>query len=430
MASISRLTILGCVAAVARAQFVKRGTETERWEPARETDGIMNLDPMGWTPKPTSAPEANAVEKELRKRDGTSTCGYYSGYSSSAAVVCQGSAQCIVNDWDAVMGCCASADINDCNIYTSCLPSRSAASFSGTYSDYTLFCTESDYPNCVTYSYDSYDPLYAGYSALGCGYAAGVYSVEYYAPILGSALTGSSTTRTTHTSSKTRSSATSGDDSLPGSTSASSSSMSTTSSGSTSTSTAAAAASSSSGGSTGAIVGGVVGGIAGLGLLALGIFFLIRQHNKNKQQQQPPPPAQNNGYFPPPQQPSPGPHDSMYGSGQQMAQASPQQFAGYPQAAYMPGQDPRASMAPSTYYDPHSPKPSQYDSMMTGSVSPTGSPPPPAHTPPLAAGVHQPQQYQAYNPAQAGQYAHYNQPYGQVAELPASRPDGELRELA
>ncbi|KAF7514859.1 hypothetical protein G7054_g14938 [Neopestalotiopsis clavispora] len=86
MASVSRLAILGCVAAVARAQFVKRGTETESWRPARETDGSNNLDPLGWTPKPTSAPEANAVEKELRRRDGTSTCGYYSGYSSSPSL--------------------------------------------------------------------------------------------------------------------------------------------------------------------------------------------------------------------------------------------------------------------------------------------------------------------------------------------------------
>lgn len=121
----------------------------------------------------------------------------------------------------------------------------------------------------------------------------------------------------------------------------------------------------------------------------------------------------------------------MYG-GSQMTQASPhQQFAGYPQqGAYAPGpgqHDPRASVAASTFYDPHSPKPSHYDN----SVSPTGSPPPMANTPPLAAGVHGQQQYQAYNPAQAGQYAHYNnQQYGHVAELPASRPDGELRELA
>ncbi|KAI0168006.1 hypothetical protein BJ166DRAFT_521283 [Pestalotiopsis sp. NC0098] len=421
MASIWRWTVLGCAVTAASAQFVKRGTQTtERWEPARQTDiGIMPMDPRGWTPRPTSAPDSGAVARELLRRDGTSTCGYYTGYSSSAAVVCQGSAQCIVNSYDSAMGCCGSADVGACQIYTSCLGSTEVSTVvSATGFDYTLLCTETDYPNCVTYSYDQYDPLYAGYSALGCGVEQGVYAVEYYAPFLGSAVTGS----TRKTSSRTRTTATSGGgDGVAGSTSASSSSTKT--GGATSTA-AAAAAGSSSGNNTGAIVGGVVGGVAGLALIALGIFFLVRHLNKKKganAAQQQTPPAQN-AYYAAPGQPSPGPgyDPSVYGPGG--PQMSQQQFAGgYPPqggAAY----DPRASMAPSTYYS-HAGSP-KYDNAATGPISPAGSPPPMAHTPSTG-------DYQAYNPAQgSAQYAHYNQQQGHIAELPASRPDGELRELA
>lgn len=82
MPSVLRITAFGCAVAVASAKWTKRSDDTERWEPARETDAVMNMEAAGWTPKPTQAPAAELVEMELMKRAGTSTCGYYSGYSA------------------------------------------------------------------------------------------------------------------------------------------------------------------------------------------------------------------------------------------------------------------------------------------------------------------------------------------------------------
>ncbi|KAK6080147.1 glutamyl-tRNA synthetase-like protein [Seiridium cupressi] len=415
MPSLSRLSAFGCAIAIAGAKWIKNIDESETWEPAQETEGIMNLDPAGWTPKPTAAPGANLVEMELRKRAGTSTCGYYAGYSSSAAVICQGSASCILNSGDMAVGCCGSADVDDCSIPTVCVPSRSASAYTASNLDYTLLCTSSAYPNCVTYSYDRYDAQYAGYSALGCGADAATYSVEFYAPELGSALsnTGQSSS-STQTSTSTTSSTTSP--------SSSTTSTGTTSSSSTripggQTTSPPAGSNSSSGSSTGAIVGGVVGGVGGLALIGLGIFFLVRhlKKNKNKAGSTPPPaaPAQNNVYY----SPGPGPDPSLYGQSPQMGQA-PQQFSGYPPAGFVAA-DHRTSMAP-TYFS-QSPKPSHYDSVSTAPVSPTGSPPPVGYTPPLAGGMQS--QHQSYSPPPPQQYQSYNPQHGHASELPTGRPD-------
>lgn len=144
---LSMLSVLGYAVSAVDAKWTKRSHETERWEIARETNGVMNMDPTTWTPKPTAVPGANLVEMELMKRAGTSTCGYYAEYTSckcdsldsvethadrnvAAAVICQGTAQCIVNDLDSAVGCCRSSDAEDCTIPTACLPSQIASLYS------------------------------------------------------------------------------------------------------------------------------------------------------------------------------------------------------------------------------------------------------------------------------------------------------------
>ncbi|KAI1864585.1 uncharacterized protein JN550_008872 [Neoarthrinium moseri] len=431
-----RLSVISCAVAVANAKWFNGRDEPPSWQPAEETQVSPDLATNGWTPKPTPAPGARFLERELAKRASTNTCGYYAGYSSSAAVICQNAAQCIVNDSDMAMGCCRSSDIQDCQIATVCIESASASRYTGLDS-YAIFCTSSEYPSCVTYSYDNFDPLYAGYSALGCGAESGVYSVEYYPPALGSAVSGSSR-RTSKTSTRTSASVQTTGGSLTSKGNAGATGKSSTTTGSATgagqtTSPTAEPAAQPSGPNTGAIVGGVVGGLAGLALIVTGIFLLVRHSQKNKDGGAPPPgpPAQTTSYY----APGPGPDQSVYGQPPPMDQT--QHYAAYAPAGFA-AVDNRSSMAPSTYFA-QSPKPSQYDNSI--SVSPTGSPPPQSvdnayqgamagYTPP-PGGQQQPQ-YQAYTPPPAQQYQAYNPhtAHAHAHELPTSRPDEELRELA
>ncbi|KAH8664061.1 hypothetical protein BX600DRAFT_512130 [Xylariales sp. PMI_506] len=394
MHSILRLSVFGCVLGVANAKWFKRSSEAENWVPARPTYDVADLDPAGWSPKPTAAPGANLAEMELRKRAGTSTCGYYASYSSSAAIVCVNQASCVVNDGEQAMGCCTSANVADCLVATACIESSRASLYTASDLALTILCTSAAYPNCVTYSYDAADALYPGYSALGCGVVEAVYSVEYYPPVLGSAKTAS----TTRTSSKTSTSTTT-------SSSHSASTASTTSSTSTPTPTPA-----SSGTAVGPIVGGVVGGVGGIALIAAAIFFFVRYSKRKKAADAPPPGPQT---FPPnTYPPAPG--------GPPMGQAPPQ-FAPYGYAAVPV--DNRESMAPSSYLGP-SPTKGQFDGRNPAHISPSGSP-----------AFHDPQYayHQVPPPGQQYQYPISSQPgvYQQahVAELPTSASDRELREL-
>ncbi|RYP80089.1 hypothetical protein DL770_006372 [Monosporascus sp. CRB-9-2] len=82
---------------------------------------------------------------------------------------------------------------------------------------------------------------------------------------------------------------------------------------------------------TGAIVGGAVGGVAGIALIALLAFFLIRR-NKNRNPQQYPP--QQPGYPPMQQQQQPG-HEPMYNAGYPPSQQQyPPQQGAYPSGYY------------------------------------------------------------------------------------------------
>ncbi|KAI0122963.1 hypothetical protein BJ170DRAFT_687672 [Xylariales sp. AK1849] len=424
MPSMLRLSVFGCAIALTNAKWFRRGDETPSWEPAKETDRIAELDPAVWTPKPTPAPGANLVEMELRKRAGTSTCAYYAGYSSSAAIVCLNQASCVVQDSDRAIGCCNSANIQNCKVPTTCVESSHATSYAGLNLDFTVLCTESAYPYCVTYSYDTYDPLFAGYSAFGCGDVWGVYSVEYYAPALGSASL-SSSSRTSPVSSRTTSST--------GPSSTSSSRSSTTTSSTTSSTTPSTATPISQPTSQtqttpiGAIVGGVVGGIGGIALIVAGILLCLRHSKKNKGTPPPqaPPTQTTNLYSPGPD--GPGSGAPLYGQTPPPMGQVPQQFAGYPPAGFA-AVDNRTSTAPSSYF-PQSPK-SQYDSVTTVPISPSVSPPLQDHAYPSPPAGQQ-LQYPTYNTSPAQHYQPHNpQQHSRAMELPTSAPDRELRELA
>lgn len=197
-------------------------------------------------------------------------------------------------------------------------------------------------------------------------------------------------------------------------------------------STSGSGSSGSSGSSSsppiGAIVGGVVGGVAAIALLALGIWLLVRQHNKKAaagaaavgavpphqpSPHQPPPPGlapipspvdprmSQMTQMPPPPPPGAAPPGGYYDPAKQGAYSV---SVGSPTSTLAPGVAPGAGgLSP-----PHSPDPHQ---MYQGYGA--GAPPPP---PPPGA-----QQFQGYHQPQHG-YAH-------VAELSAERGDGEVREL-
>ncbi|KAJ4287511.1 hypothetical protein N0V88_007611 [Collariella sp. IMI 366227] len=203
----------------------------------------------------------------------------------------------------------------------------------------------------------------------------------------------------------------------------------------------------------GPIVGGVVGGVAALGLIGLGIFFLIRQKNKNASESPPPiamsavaPAPSGPGFMPPPgqspypnQAPPPnmspmsgataaGPYDPRYSmikppmatsvspmQGEPMNTMGAYPVNSPPPEMFYPGmQQPGMGMGP--------PPPHQGMGMGTPlppmmNMAPTPSPPPPQpYVPPP----------QPYGPSQ-GQYQAY---HPQPMELPTQRGDGQAHELS
>lgn len=211
-----------------------------------------------------------------------------------------------------------------------------------------------------------------------------------------------------------------------------------------------AAADDGAGAPVGAIVGGVVGGLAVIGLIGLGAFVIVRS-GKNKANPKPQP----NAFAPgpgqsPPQGPPPG---SSYGPNQAQMDYKPS-FAGFPPA------DPRDSTSkPPMSFDhgsmPGSPAPT-YHSVHTppppagyGHQSPSLNPAYPASPHDYHAAQQQqhfhngaPQGYPFPSPQQGYQTPGYQQgppgsshgqppnSYAFAAELPATKDDGQVRELA
>ncbi|KAK8017517.1 hypothetical protein PG993_013843 [Apiospora rasikravindrae] len=186
---MKRAALLGAAAgttSVADAKWFKGGSRNreQEWEPAKATVSSSHVaaGSLGWTPKPTPGPAEDILRHELLKRAGTSTCGYFTETTSpSAAIVCLGSSQCIVNDSNKAMGCCSSSNIQACNIATVCVDSTDATSISSSTLPYTLLCQASTAPSCVTYSYATDSP-YSGFRAFACGSKKELLTVAYTAP--------------------------------------------------------------------------------------------------------------------------------------------------------------------------------------------------------------------------------------------------------
>ncbi|RYP91452.1 hypothetical protein DL770_002391 [Monosporascus sp. CRB-9-2] len=76
MASLVRLTALGCAIATVNARWFESSDDAQSRNPALETGQNTDPDPPGWTPKPTPAPGSNNIGLELRQDDDSSiaTC--------------------------------------------------------------------------------------------------------------------------------------------------------------------------------------------------------------------------------------------------------------------------------------------------------------------------------------------------------------------
>ncbi|KAI8182704.1 hypothetical protein KHU50_002362 [Colletotrichum sp. SAR 10_65] len=392
MGRFIRLGALACLYLGAESKALRWQDDAPSWSPPKQTIAAMDMLELGFSPAPTAAPDPGNVELKLAKRvRGDDTCGYISGISNTLM----------------------------------------------------LYCSSSGRPECNTYVYS--DSVFSKYTLFNCAVTE-ARIIVYANP---TDTTGDATTEATTAPTSDRTT-----DGLSPITSSASPSAATTS-----------AASSGGGSSTpiGAIVGGVVGGLAVIALIAVGIFFILRSKKKNNQNNNQAAPGTYN-----PQQPPPGQQPQMYQTAPtQQQQPSP---GGYAPAPTTPGNFP-SGFTPvdnrqSMLKQPYDVSAASYDH--NNGVSPPASPPPMSPSPtyqsgipayaqqgsgpsPTQGGYPAPQQQQqqqqqppqqfynapppAQTPPQQQQqtsttsqtHYHHN---SFASELPATRGDSELRELA
>ncbi|KAI8309921.1 hypothetical protein K4K61_001219 [Colletotrichum sp. SAR11_59] len=393
MGRFIRLGALACLYLGAESKALRWQDDTPSWSPPKQTIAAMDMLELGFSPAPTAAPDPSNVELKLAKRvRGDDTCGYISGISNTLM----------------------------------------------------LYCSSSRRPECNTYVYS--DSVFSKYTLFNCAVTE-ARIIVYANP---TDTTGDATTEATTAPTSDRTTG-----GLSPITSSASPSAATTS-----------AASSGGGSSTpiGAIVGGVVGGLAVIALIAVGIFFILRSKKKNNQNNTQAAPGTYN-----PQQPPPGQQPQMYQTAPtQQQQPSP---GGYAPAPTTPGNFP-SGFTPvdnrqSMLKQPYDVSAASYDH--NNGVSPPASPPPMSPSPTYQSGIpayaqqgsgpsptqggypvpqqqqqqqqQSPQQfYNAPPPSQTQQqqqqqttsttsqtHYHHN---SFASELPATRGDSELRELA
>ncbi|KAI4869103.1 hypothetical protein F4820DRAFT_62351 [Hypoxylon rubiginosum] len=270
------------------------------------------------------------------------TCGYVDG-RAGAVYSCNGADVLCALVTSSSYGAVACCDGDDCGIRVACVDYRefllSSACDVGCIQDtYTVKCTNTGAPYCgtVTFfdgiedyycdslSYSTPQQLYTTYDGEDDG--------RTFTPVVLTLTDDSSTTTTRPNPSPTTEASSTDDDEDATATS------SATLSNQTSNNDNKAGAKSSST-NVGAIAGGVVGGVAGLALIGVAIFFIIR-HNKKKKAaaaaaatqpavsqtpQGPMPPVAGAGYQQPPQDPH-------------YSQQYPQQPQYSPQQGYYPDQ--------------------------------------------------------------------------------------------
>ncbi|KAK3299267.1 uncharacterized protein B0H64DRAFT_95835 [Chaetomium fimeti] len=449
---------LSCALGLAHAKALKWSEDGHpRWVPPQETPVGYMLELGMSPPMPTPAPKASRVRAVLEARDtDDNTCGYVSGIPTSS-LWCANTARCVYNSIHSHIGCCDDTTSN-CPIWTTCFDSSERDSYT-TNNGRTLWCGNDEYPYCHTHLYQ--DEALVGYTLLGCAVAAGTGQVWY------------SSSRETPTPSPSRSPTPITDPST-----FSDDPTRTPDPISSTTSTATPPPVESSSTPVGAIVGGVVGGIGALALIVLGVWWLMRMHDKQKkeaaaaaaaagmaphhQQQQPPP----NGGDPhmsqlPPQhhqqQPPQGYYVASYAkppAGHGSVAYSTTTAGGYDQATVVgssPPGSPPLSGPGSGYQNVQgtpspppqgqgqfggfagfgAPQQGQQQQQQFGNVPPGSAVSPGTQVAPGGGFQPQQQQQQQQPPPGYGVGDGYGggQQQGYAAELPAQRGDGELREL-
>ncbi|CAK7272507.1 hypothetical protein SEPCBS119000_005161 [Sporothrix epigloea] len=174
-----------------RSPFYARSHEDRNWQPAQETgapasgphtdaDDLKYMLQLALHGADAAEPPATTAapgffERFFHKRDPTAnTCGYVSGVNS-LALYCDAAEQCVANAVNSMVGCCPGTSTT-CPIATACYPYSDSSLFT-TDNGYTLFCSHSAYPECVTHHY--VDDTFSGYSLLGCGVTKAANQIRY-----------------------------------------------------------------------------------------------------------------------------------------------------------------------------------------------------------------------------------------------------------
>ncbi|KAF4962136.1 hypothetical protein FSARC_9771 [Fusarium sarcochroum] len=407
------LLALGALTSPATAGWFKSNEEPS-WSPPQQT-GIYGEEAgeradiaMGWSPKPTGAPEvAGAMDLKfaLGKRAlKPNTCGYGEVGNSFTCVTTSD----ICSYSDSYIGCCETG--RSCNIVkTTCVDYASAASICKFVDDFHTMCCDSALPSCFSWiGTTSGDE----YTILSCGATGGTSLLLFSDPLAETSSIDSSTTDASST---------------------------TTDDNSSSTTSEPAASSTEAdhddGPNVGAIAGGTVGGVAALALVGLAAFLLFRRRKKTTPAATPLAADSTQGAPPMAQHPqSPGnsfvpssPSNATYPSG------VPQNFQGYQQAydpnlaapygqpqgyqqpgygGYSPQPQNLQGQYPQQGYGQQSQYPSQYG--VGGYAAPSSTSPPPGHFTPSPG------------PKDGGEapLGGHQQHHHQAQELPAVNPVG------
>ncbi|KAI4862121.1 hypothetical protein F4820DRAFT_35819 [Hypoxylon rubiginosum] len=378
MTSVLRLATLSYAIALVDASFLLFWSDRDvgNWGPATQTAGLTEIDPVGWTPKPTAPPGAKPLDFDLRRRQQTtaasaSTCGFPADNISAPAITCSNGEYCLAMQWQSVAGCCSEAERRDCRVPTTCIESTRSQSTQP--DSRTLVCDDPARPRCVTYLYEAnFFEYLNGFSFLACGSdgeaassTIGTTPPPGWLSATGSepSTSGPSTTGSEPTNAVTITV-------FPGT-------SSSTSTGPVATEPVNVSPGTSR---TGAIVGGTVGGVAGLALIIAAIFFFLRYRRRRgagAKEVEGSPPYPRRSYpaasVYPSGLPEPQYNSDFYGElPPQMAQSSTQHMTGYPpptnyESSYEPNYEPVAvpreihrPTRPSTFV-PGSPKPNEDD---------------------------------------------------------------------
>ncbi|KAI1210644.1 uncharacterized protein F4807DRAFT_459484 [Annulohypoxylon truncatum] len=255
-------------------------------KPAQPTDGLIP-NPTFSMPEITLGPD---IHELARRQTGQTvlvapdnTCGYVNGRVGSA-YTCNGLDYTCALVTTSTVGAIACCDGSDCGLRVTCVDYidfvYSSACDEDCVSDtYTAKCTHASAPYCGTVT------LFSGISDFFCDTDSASTPQQLYTTYSGETgrtftpvvvtLDDDDDSSTTRASSETEAAAGSTGTSTASSDNDDSSSSNSSNSGNSSSK-------SSKSTPVGAIVGGVVGGVAGLALIGLGIFFLIRHQSQKK----------------------------------------------------------------------------------------------------------------------------------------------------